>query len=154
MIRDPNKDKRKADYIIKEQVARGATCMLEDCNDPISHYQGPGGDVLCRKHQRQQSDYGGYGRYEREHTFHRSDVCQCCGKDINDDERWDLAQKYFNVELNEIQKHEIKRRYNHGDHEHRKADGGNNSAENTNAYCSFCHWVKTVINNDGRKKGG
>lgn len=154
MIRDPNKDKRKADYIIKEQVARRATCILEGCNRSISNYEGPGSNVLCRKHQRQQIDYGGYGRHEREHTFHRNDVCQCCGKDINDDERWDLAQKYFNVELDEIQKHEIKRRYNHGDHEHRKADGGNNSAENTNAYCSFCHWVKTVINNDGKKKGG
>ena len=144
----------KSNAWIKEQYANPKYCILEDCSNEITPYKGYGQDVLCAQHQSESVEYGGYGRYEREHTFHRSDVCQCCGKDINDDERWDLAQKYFNVELDEIQKHEIKRRYNHGDHEHRKADGGNNSAENTNAYCSFCHWVKTVINNDGRNKGG
>ena len=50
-IRDFTKDRRKSNHIIKEQVAQGATCMLEDCNDPLSAYDGPGSNLLCRKHQ-------------------------------------------------------------------------------------------------------
>ena len=41
---------------------------------------------------------------------------------------------------------------NHGDHNTPRADGGSDLKENANAFCSFCHWVKTVIFNDGRKK--
>jgi hypothetical protein len=58
----------------------------------------------------------------------------------------------FGIFLTETQKHEIKRRYNHGDHNGtRKSDGGDDSAENVAAMCSFCHWVKTVIFDDGKK---
>jgi hypothetical protein len=130
----------------------GQACCIDGCGKPLTPYKGPGEDKLCRRHQIEQRDYGGYGRIDRPHTFHRADVCSCCGQDINNDPRWVKAQTFFGVDLSESQRHEIKRRYNHGDHGFRKADGGDNSAENTNAYCSFCHWVKTVINNDGRKK--
>ena len=129
----------------------GKCCSVPGCGQPLTHMQGPGSEVLCREHQLQQREYGGYGRYDRPHTFHRADTCSCCGQDINDDPRWEKAQMFFGIELSEKQKHEIKRRYNHGDHDFRKADGGDDSADNTNAYCSFCHWVKTVIHNDGRK---
>jgi hypothetical protein len=118
----------------------------------VSVFDGPGSDKLCRTHQLQTVDYGGYGKLERPHTFHRSDVCSCCGHDINDDSRWEKAQTFFGVFLTETQKHEIKRRYNHGDHNGtRKSDGGDDSAENIAAMCSFCHWVKTVIFDDGKK---
>jgi hypothetical protein len=126
-------------------------CCVDKCNSPLTPYKGPGQDNRCIKHQIEDRNYGGYGRIDRPHTFHRRDVCDCCGQDINDDPRWELAQTFFGVDLTEPQKHEIKRRYNHGDHDHRKSDGGDNSAENTNAFCTFCHWVKTVINNDGRR---
>jgi len=128
----------------------GKTCKV--CNKPISNFQGPGSDVLCRDHQIAQREYGGYGRYDRPHTFHRADVCKCCGQDINADPRWEKAQTFFGVALTEEHRHEIKRRYNHGDHDFCDADGGDDSAENINAYCSFCHWVKTVINDDGRRR--
>jgi hypothetical protein len=126
-------------------------CSVPGCGKPLTNMLGPGNATLCREHQIEQREYGGYGRIDRPHTFHRSDICSCCGQDINDDPRWEKAQEFFGIELTEAQKHEIKRRYNHGDHDFRKADGGDDSAGNTNAYCSFCHWVKTVIFNDGRK---
>ena len=142
-------DKMKNGSQILQDV--GKVCFIDGCNKPLTPYKGPGQDKLCREHQVEQVSYGKYGRYDRPHTFHRSDVCDCCGQDINLDPRWKKAQEFFKVELTEEQRHEIKRRYNHGDHNHRKADGGDHSSDNINAYCSFCHWVKTVINNDGRK---
>ena len=151
VFRDIAIDEFKSKHERKKIIAENRGCTMPGCDELITLFKGPGNDLYCREHQIQQINYGGYGRQGREHTFHRSDVCQCCGKDINNDERWELAQKYFDVELDDLQKHEIKRRYNHGDHDHRKEDGGDNSEANTNAYCSFCHWVKTVINNDGRR---
>lgn len=129
----------------------GKVCSVPGCGQPLTHMLGPGSDSLCRDHQLLHIEYGGYGRLDRPHTFHRSDTCACCGQDINNDPRWAKAQEFFGITLTEKQKHEIKRRYNHGDHDFRKADGGDDSEDNTNAYCTFCHWVKTVINNDGRK---
>lgn len=131
----------------------GLTCKHENCSKPLTNMLGPGSNSFCREHQLKLTEYGGYGRAGRLHTFHRSDVCECCGQDINEDPRWEKAQTFFGIVLTEDQKHEIKRRYNHGDHDFRKADGGNDTDENTNAFCSFCHWVKTVIKNDGRRSG-
>lgn len=150
VFRDITIDERKSKSERTRIIADHRTCTIPGCTELLTFFKGPGHDLFCRDHQVEQVQYGGYGRAGREHTFHRSDVCECCGQDINDDSRWAKAEVFFGVALNELQKHEIKRRYNHGDHDFRKADGGDNSQSNTNAYCSFCHWVKTVINNDGR----
>ena len=48
-IRDFNKDKPKSDKIIREQFDK--KCMLEDCDNTVSIYEGPGSNVLCREHQ-------------------------------------------------------------------------------------------------------
>lgn len=150
MFRDDEKDVVKGKYerlkIIKEHRA----CTMPGCSELLTLFKGPGNDLYCREHQIEQIQYGGYGRQGREHTFHRSDVCECCGQDINEDPRWAKCEEQFGT-LDDKQQHEVKRRYNHGDHDFRKADGGDNSASNTNAYCSFCHWYKTVKNNDGRR---
>lgn len=150
-FRDITFDERKSKHERSKIIVEGKTCTIPGCNELLTFFKGPGNDLFCRDHQVEQIHYGGYGRAGREHTFHRNDVCQCCGQDINHDPRWEKAEAFFGVKLDNLQKHEVKRRYNHGDHGFRKADGGDNSADNTNAYCSFCHWVKTVINNDGRK---
>lgn len=152
-FRNPNKDRLKGASVLKEQIRLETKCSLSDCNKPLTIFDGPGSDKYCREHQLESIEYGGYGRGDRPHTFHRSDTCDCCGQNINDDPRWEKAQEFFGIVLTEAQKNEIKRRYNHGDHNFRKADGGDDSAENTNAFCSFCHWVKTVINNDSRPSG-
>ena len=142
-------DKPKSLAQIRKEL--GKVCSVPNCGKPLTNMLGPGNASLCRDHQIEQREYGGYGRIDRPHTFHRSDICSCCGQNINDDPRWEKAQEYFGITLSEEQKHEIKRRYNHGDHSFRKADGGGDDADNVQALCSFCHWVKTVIHNDGRK---
>ena len=147
MARNPNKDKLKSNAVLRKQY--GMTCVHEDCNKELTAFEGPGDELLCREHQTQLVEYGGYGKLDRLHTFHRNDVCDCCGKDIMEDDRWETAAKHFAVELSPKQTHEIKRRYMHGDHDFRKADGGGDTADNLNSYCSFCHWVKTVISGDG-----
>jgi hypothetical protein len=142
-------DKMKSQAQIRLDV--GKVCCVDGCGKSLTPYKGPGQDKLCRGHQIEDIKYGGYGKLAKTHTYHRSDVCECCGQDINDDPRWEKATEFFGVVLTESQIHEIKRRYNHADHDFRAADGGDNSAENINAFCSFCHWFKTVIKNDGRK---
>ena len=143
---DIMKSKRDRAKIIKDNIC----CSIPGCDELITFFKGPSADLYCREHQLEGIPYGGYGRHGKEHTFHRSDVCQCCGQDINDDPRWNLAQDYVGHTLTNREIHEVKRRYNHGDHDMRKADEGNDSAENINPYCTFCHWVKTAINNDSR----
>jgi hypothetical protein len=151
-FRNPSKDRLKSTSMLKEQVRLQAKCKHKDCTNDLTIFDGPGSDLLCRLHQLELVEYGGYGKLSKLHTFHRRDVCECCGQDINDDPRWEKAQKFFETILTEAQKSEVKRRYNHGDHNGlRKADGGDDSAENIAALCSFCHWVKTVIFNDGRR---
>jgi hypothetical protein len=151
-FRDPNKDRLKSQSVLKEQTRLNLKCCVDGCNNNISIFEGPGSDILCREDQLKLIEYGGYGRLDRLHTIHRDDVCSCCGQNVNDDPRWEKAQSFFGVILTDQEKHEIKRRYNHGDHNgKRKSDGGDDSAENIAPMCSFCHWVKTVINNDGRK---
>lgn len=140
-------DKPKSLAQIRKELGKG--CSI--CRKPLTNMKGPGSNKLCREHQLSEVRYGGYGKLSRPHTFHRSDICQCCGQNVNEDPRWEKSQLFFGISLSEEQKNEIKRRYNHGDHDFRKADGGDDSKENTNAFCSFCHWVKTVIRNDGRK---
>jgi len=151
-FRDPNKDKQKGFSVLVEQARLKSVCSIEGCNTGLTLFEGPGSDSLCRLHQLECVEYGGYGKIHRPHTFHRADICECCEQDINTDPRWKKAQAFFGIVLTEDQKHEIKRRYNHGDHDFRKADGGSDAKENINAYCSFCHWVKTVINHDVRHK--
>ena len=146
-MREIKYDRPKSLVQIRKELGKG--CVV--CGKPLTHMKGPGSNRLCRECQLEEISWGGYGKLGKLHTFHRSDTCQCCGQDINDDPRWKLAQSFFGVALSETQKNEIKRRYNHGDHNFRKADGGDDSKENTNAFCSFCHWVKTVIYNDGRR---
>jgi hypothetical protein len=148
-MRNIKYDKVKSLASLKKE--QGCVCKIPGCGKPLTQFEGPGSGVLCRDHQVQQHEYGGYGRNDRPHTFHRADVCSCCGQDIDDDPRWEKAQLFFGIVLTEEQKHEVKRRYNHGDHDFRAADGGDDSESNTNAFCSFCHWVKTVFNNDGRR---
>ena len=149
-MREFGYDKPKSLAQIRKELDK--VCTVPNCGKPLTNMLGPGSNRLCRDHQVKDASYiGGYGRLDRLHTYHRSDVCQCCKQDINDDPRWEKAQSFFGITLTEKQQQEVKRRYNHGDHDFRKADGGDNSEDNTNAFCSFCHWVKTVFNNDGRR---
>lgn len=137
-------DQRKSAAVIKRQIKLGLTCCVEGCNQPISQMSGPGSDVLCRDHQLKQREYGGMGRYDRPHTFHRDWVCVECGYNVLEDHR--LADI-----TDEVVKRRVARVLMHGDHHERQADGGSDSALNVRSLCFVCHAKKTVINEDYRK---
>lgn len=125
----------------------GKTCSIPGCDDVLTSFQGPGSDCLCREHQLKQVEYGGVGKIARPHTFHRNSDFSCddCGWSIIDDPRLaDIAD--------EMTKRQVARILLHGDHSTvRKADGGDDSAENIRCLCVVCHAKKTVLNGDNRK---
>lgn len=82
------------------------------------------------------------GRLDRPHTFQRTWECSCCSYDALEDPR-----------LQDIEDEMIKRRVArtliHGDHSKvRKADNGDNSAENIRSLCFVCHAKKTILEED------
>jgi 5-methylcytosine-specific restriction endonuclease McrA len=104
--------------------------------------QGPGSAVLCREHQLKQREYGGMGRMDRPHTFHRDWICEECGYTALEDPR------LVGVE-DEMVKRRIARTLIHGDHNKtRRSDGGNDSKENVKSLCFVCHAVKTTLEED------
>ncbi len=140
-MRDPVFDKLKSPAQLKKDL--GKTCKV--CGEQVSQFEGPGSDVLCREHQIQQREYGGMGRIDRPHTFHRDWVCIECGYNALEDPR-----------LRDIEDEMLKRRVGrvimHGDHHNeRKADGGSDSKENVKSLCFVCHAKKTILNEDYRK---
>ena len=107
--------------------------------------EGPGSEVLCREHQLKQREYGGMGRIDRPHTFHRDWICSECGYNVLEDPR--LAD----IE-DEMTKRRVGRVLMHGDHHgERRADGGDDSAENIKCLCVVCHAKKTILNEDYKK---
>jgi hypothetical protein len=91
-----------------------------------------------------QREYGGMGRIDRPHTFHRKWVCSGCGYNALEDPR--LAD----IE-DEMIKRRVARVLMHGDHHQRQADGGTNSKENVRSLCYVCHAKKTILNEDWKK---
>lgn len=141
-MRDLIWDKPKTITQIKSDM--GKKCKLDGCNNHLTHMQGPGQSSLCRDHQLMQREYGGMGRLDRPHTFHRTWDCSECGYNALDDPRLQDIE-------DEIIKRRVARTLMHGDHHTtRKADGGNDSAENVRSLCFVCHAKKTTLNEDYR----
>lgn len=140
-------DKPKSLGQLKKEL--GKVCVIEGCGRGLTHLQGPGSGVLCREHQIQQREYGGVGRIDRPHTFHRSCVCDSCGKNVKEE----VAKKYPTLEqtdpdmFNRLWRNRII-----GDHIVRQADGGSNAADNIQSLCLDCNSDKTILNNDWRKR--
>lgn len=117
----------------------GKTCKV--CDKPVSHMQGSGSSVLCRDHQLEQPEYGGMGRIDRPHTFHRTWCCSECGwEPLKDPRLADIKD--------ELEKRMIGRILMQGDHIKRKSEGGLDTAENVKSLCVVCHAKKTVKNKD------
>lgn len=146
-LRDPNKDERKSIAVLKEQHRKNKTCMLVDCNNPISVFEGPGSDSLCREHQLLCVEYGGMGKPERPHTFYRDWGCEICGYDPRLDDR-------FNDITDPYEKLRAMRAVMHGDHIHLKSHGGSDAKDNIRSVCQMCHTIKTIKEKDylGQKK--
>jgi len=134
---DFKNDKPKTVAQIRKDLGKG--CMI--CGRPLTQMQGLGSETLCREHQLQQREYGGMGRTDRPHTFHRSFVCTACGWDSLTDPR--LADLE-----NEDVKRSVARVLMHGDHGQRQADGGDDSADNLTSLCFVCHAKKTILSGD------
>lgn len=147
-FRDPKKDKLKSSSVLKAQIRSNQTCCMDGCNNPLTIFEGPGSDVLCRDDQLKLIEYGGPGKLNRLHTLHRKWICADCGVDVSEQVR----SKYPSVEqdnpklFNRLCRNRII-----GDHQIRQADGGDDSEENIKSYCLNCNADKTIINEDWRK---
>jgi 5-methylcytosine-specific restriction endonuclease McrA len=145
-MRDPNWDKPKSLAQIKKE--RDLLCKIPGCGKHLTNMLGPGSEALCREHQLKQREYGGVGRIDRPHTFHREWVCIECGKDVS----VAVSEKYPDLELaNPALFNRLCRNRIIGDHIIRKADGGADTKENIQSLCLDCNSDKTILNEDYRK---
>jgi hypothetical protein len=141
-LRDPQYDKRKSRGVLKEQITSGKCCRLEDCNNSLTHYEGPGSDSYCRDHQLLLAEYGeGLGKADRPHTFYRGWVCVKCKYDPREDSQFDDIEDPFH-------KLRCMRGVMHGDHLIRKSDGGSDAKDNIQTLCCRCHMIKTYKEKD------
>jgi hypothetical protein len=143
-IRNRFQDKQKSKAVVNAQRDSAATCKLLDCDSPISQYEGPGSNCLCRVHQLETVEYGGMGKPERPHTFYRNWVCECCGYDPREDPSiLEIEDPFHQLQAMRI--------VMHGDHIIRKSDGGGDHAENITSLCCRCHMIKTAKEKDFQK---
>jgi len=141
-LRDSQYDKRKSRGVLKEQITSGKCCQLEDCTNPLTHYEGPGSDSYCREHQLLLAEYGeGLGKADRPHTFYRGWVCVKCKYDPREDPQFDDIEDPFH-------KLRCMRGVMHGDHLIRKSDGGSDTKDNIQTLCCRCHMIKTYKEKD------
>ena len=138
---DKNNRKMKSPGVLREQYRQGAKCMLEDCDNDLSIFDGPGGNILCEEHQLECVEYGGMGKPERPHTFYRGWECNTCGYDPREDpEIISIEDPYHQLR--------VARGVMHGDHIHLKSQGGADTAENINTLCCRCHMIKSYKEKD------
>jgi hypothetical protein len=140
-LRLADKDKLKSTSILKEQYRMNCKCNLEDCDNELTIFDGPGSDSYCREHQIQLAEYGGMGKADRPHTFYRGWVCECCKYDPRIDPQFDDIEDPFH-------KLRCMRGVMHGDHLERKSDGGKDIAQNIQTLCCRCHMIKTYKEKD------
>lgn len=142
-MRNGNWDQPKSLAQIKKE--RGQICSVPGCGKPLTHMKGPGSGVLCREHQLGQREYGGMGRVDRLHTFHRKDYCEECGYNPADE----TERKYPGLrERDPMLFSRLVRNKLIGDHQNRKSDGGEDTAENIKTLCLNCNADKTILNED------
>ena len=147
-LRDPSKDKLKGAHVLREQVGRMGSCSMPGSGQPLSMFEGPGSDILCRAHCLKLVEYGGPGRTDRLHTLHRKWTCDDCGTDVSDEvrARYPTYESDNPVLFNRLCRNRII-----GDHQVRQADGGNDSEANIRSLCLNCNSDKTIINEDWRR---
>jgi 5-methylcytosine-specific restriction endonuclease McrA len=146
-IRNSNLDKFKSPAVLKEQQSKHLKCKLLDCDNLLSMYEGPGSDSLCRDHQLQCKEYGGFGNPAEPHTFFRDWVCSnpLCQYDPRNDPA-------FNVIENPYLKLTAMKYQMHGDHIIPRALGGTDAKENIQVLCKKCHDIKSFKNGDFANK--
>ena len=147
-LRNPDRDKLKSQSVLREQIRLKSVCCMDGCDKLLSMFEGPGSDVLCRDHQLKLVEYGGAGKIDRLHTLHRKWVCDDCGVDVSEQ----VKAKYPTLEKeNPVLFNRLCRNRIIGDHQVRRADGGNDSEENIRSMCLNCNSDKTILSEDWRK---
>lgn len=144
VICNPDHDKMKSQTVLKEQFILQSKCRLADCDQDLTIYEGPGSDSYCRNHQLLLTEYGGFGKADRPHTFYRNWICVKCGYDVRLDPEILIIEDPF-------RQLQVMRSVMEGDHIIRKSDGGSDTADNINSLCCRCHRIKTVKEQDFRK---
>jgi len=144
MLRDPNKDNLKKELMITRQT--GNLCKIPNCENTVTIFEGPGSEVLCRDHQLQCKEYGGFGNPAEPHTFFRDWICS--NPLCNYDPRKDPAFE----ELEEPLKSTAMKYQMHGDHIVPRALGGTDEKENIQVLCKKCHDIKSFKNGDFANK--
>lgn len=131
--------------IKKEQ---GKQCSIDGCSKPLTTMQGPGSGSLCREHQLKQIEYGGPGRSDRPHTFHRKQFCEVCGYNPYQDPKYQSYKESDPDLFNRLCRAQLI-----GDHSViRKVDGGTDTEDNIKTLCLSCDRDKTIVNEDYRRK--
>ena len=147
IFRNPSQDKMKSLDVLKEQQNLNLECAVLDCGKLLSIYEGPGSDSLCRDHQCQCREYGGFGNPAEPHTFFRDWVCS--NPLCRYDPRKDPA---FNEIEDPLLKWTAMRYQMHGDHIVPRALGGTDAKENIQVLCKKCHDIKSFKNGDFANK--
>lgn len=122
-------------------MSQAGNCKVPGCGCDITAFMGSGSDSLCELHQRGLAVNGGFGRLNKPYSFHRTSVCDHCGTDyaqhpaiqaISDEETRNRALRTCMI----------------GDHKVRRADGGNDTADNIQTLCRICDAIKTTVAQD------
>lgn len=135
--RNPDKDLK---YQTISEMRATKKCVLDGCNQHLTHFQGPGSMQLCREHQLRLRDYGGPGRLDRPYTFWKKDSCESCGRTPSQDNP-KIAQ------LKEPMRTVVGRMMLQVDHKTVRKHGSNHP-KNLVTLCAECHQLKTYKNSD------
>lgn len=143
--RNPNKDVK---YKSISEQRNSKKCVLDGCNQPLTHYQGPGSMQLCREHQLRLRSYGGPGRLDRPYTFWKKDSCESCGRTPSQDNpkiaqmkepmRTVVGRMMLQVDHKQVGKR----------NKYSLENNGVNHPKNLVTLCAECHQLKTYKNSD------
>jgi hypothetical protein len=121
-------------------------CKIDGCGKPLTQFIGPGSERLCRDHQLNLREYDGAGRLDRPHTLNKKKFCEDCGYNPWEDTKW--ANYRYKEEDPELFNRLCRSRLIGDHHGDRRADGGDDSAENIKTLCLFCNADETILNED------
>lgn len=147
-IRVPKDDKYKSPSVIARQLRENMKCSHPDCNEPLTLFRGPGQTSLCRMHQLEQVEYGGFGKASRLWTFSREWCCDWCGYSPLNDPWFNNPPIPFKNEAHKIR---AMRATLVADHIIRRIDGGSDCKSNIQTLCQNCNVKKTTLYEDYKK---